>query len=177
MIGKPSNMSKSSFKRHYSSSADDSDQLLGHYLAGLIEGDGSIVVPKTIRNQKGKLLYPVVKITSPLRGTVEKDAPLAKKIQEVLNGGTLVYPKDTNYLNLLFRRRDLSSKVVTTFPIPYPLASPGIRTLLYSKSKLMNLTEVQFSSSALVASVSYANADTQKESILNDNKSKAGVYC
>lgn len=25
--------------------------------------------------------------------------------------------------------------------------------------------------------VSYANADTQKESILNDNKSKAGVYC
>jgi len=93
-------MPKSSFKRHYSSSNGDSDQLLGHYLAGLIEGDGSIIVPKTVRNQKGKLLYPVVKITF-----VEKDAPLAKKIQEVLNGGTLVYPKNTNYLNLLFRRR------------------------------------------------------------------------
>src|SRR5690554_1965215 len=102
-------MPKSSFKRHYSSSAPPSlalshvrrtegagealymrrrqpylafscqkkrkvgrkgiggqprtDQLLGHYLAGLIEGDGSIIVPKTVRNQKGKLLYPVVKIT------------------------------------------------------------------------------------------------------------------
>jgi hypothetical protein len=25
--------------------------------------------------------------------------------------------------------------------------------------------------------LSYTNADTQKESILNDNKSKAGIYC
>jgi hypothetical protein len=51
-------------------------------LAGLIEGDGSIIVPKTIRNQKGKLLYPVVKITF-----VKKDAPLAQKIMEVIKGG------------------------------------------------------------------------------------------
>jgi hypothetical protein len=29
-------------------------------LAGLNEGDGSIIVPKTIRNQKGKLLYPSI---------------------------------------------------------------------------------------------------------------------
>jgi len=29
-------------------------------LAGLIEGDGSIIVPKTIRNQKGKMLYPSI---------------------------------------------------------------------------------------------------------------------
>ena len=76
--------------------------LLGHYLAGLIEGDGSLIVPKTIRNQKGKLLYPVVKITF-----VEKDAPLANKIKEVLNGGTLVYSKNSKYLDLLFQ--DLNS--------------------------------------------------------------------
>lgn len=115
MKGKLGNISKSSFKRRlcHSSSNNDSKKLLGHYLAGLIEGDGSIIVPKTIRNQKGKLLYPVVKITF-----VEKDAPLAKKIKEVLNGGTLVYPKNSRYLNLLFQ--DLSSMIFTNLPSHSP---------------------------------------------------------
>ena len=67
-------------------------------MAGLIEGDGSIIVPKTIRNQKGKMLYPRIKITF-----VKKDAPLALKIIEVIRGGTIEYPKDSNYLNLLFQ--------------------------------------------------------------------------
>jgi len=40
------------------------------------------------------------------------------------------------------------------------------------------LTGFIFSNSIVTNTcVSYANADTQKESILNDNKSKAGVYC
>lgn len=58
--GKLTKITKSSFKgllRKFSTNKDF-DKLLGHYLAGLIEGDGSIIVPKTIRNQKGKLLYP-----------------------------------------------------------------------------------------------------------------------
>src|SRR3954471_20359881 len=100
MKGKLTKISKSSFKsllRNFSTNKD-SDKLLGHYLAGLIEGDGSIIVLKTIRNQKGKLLYPVVKITF-----VKKDAPLAEKIKQVLNGGTLVYPKNSEYLDLLFQ--------------------------------------------------------------------------
>lgn len=52
--GKSGKISKSSFKRRQYHSSSNSDKLLGHYLAGLIEGDGSIIVPKTIRNQKGK---------------------------------------------------------------------------------------------------------------------------
>lgn len=95
-------ISKSSFNGHLYYSSTMNKPLLGHYLAGLIEGDGSIIVPKTIRNQKGKLLYPVVKITF-----VGKDAPLAKRIKEVLNGGTLVYSKNKKYLNLLLQ--DLNS--------------------------------------------------------------------
>jgi len=75
---------------------------LGSYLAGLIEGDCSIIVPKTIRNQKGNLLYPVVKITF-----VQKDAPLAVKIQEIIGGGKIVHPKNSNYIDLLFQ--DLNS--------------------------------------------------------------------
>ena len=71
---------------------------LGYYLAGLIEGDGSIIVPKTIRNQKGKLLYPIVKITF-----VEKDKPLALKIKEVIGGGTIVEYNNSSYIELLFQ--------------------------------------------------------------------------
>jgi len=100
--GKLGKIFKSSFKRRQYHSSSNNDNLLGHYLAGLIEGDGSIIVPKTIRNQKGKLLYPVVKITF-----VDKDALLAIKIKESLNGGTLVYPKDSRYLNLLFQDLNL----------------------------------------------------------------------
>jgi hypothetical protein len=63
----------------------------------LIEGDGSIIVPKTVRNQKGRLLFPVIKITF-----VKKDAPLAFKIREVIKGGQIVYAKSSGYLDLLF---------------------------------------------------------------------------
>ena len=104
MKGKFRKICKSSFKRrpYHSLSNNEPSKLLGHYLAGLIEGDGSIIVPKTIRNQKGKLLYPVVKITF-----VGKDAPLAQKIPKILNGGTIVHYKNSNYLDLLFQ--DLNS--------------------------------------------------------------------
>jgi len=36
---------------------DFKKNMLGYYLAGLIEGDGSIIVPKTHRNEKGRRRY------------------------------------------------------------------------------------------------------------------------
>ena len=100
LVGNSNNSSESSSKSNSSSFYNPSvnKNLLGSYLAGLIEGDGSIIVPRTIRNQRGKLRYPVVKITF-----VEKDRPLALKIKEEIGGGTIVHPKNSNYIDLLFQ--------------------------------------------------------------------------
>lgn len=51
------------------------------YIAGLIEGDGSIKVPSTLRSDKGKLIYPSVTIVF-----VDKDLPLAEILTKKLEG-------------------------------------------------------------------------------------------
>lgn len=51
------------------------------YIAGLIEGDGSIKVPSTLRSDKGRLIYPSVTIVF-----VDKDLPLAEILVKRLNG-------------------------------------------------------------------------------------------
>lgn len=94
----------------------------GSYLAGLIEGDGSIKVPETERSQKGKKLYPQITIIF-----VEKDLPLAelisKKLDATLNKGPgkfyvlSVYKKASlylvaNYLNGKFRTPKLKLYIV-----------------------------------------------------------------
>jgi len=61
------------------------------YLAGLIEGDGTIVVPKTERSPKGKLYYPAIQIVFH-----SKDLPLALTIQKVLGFGSISKKKDHN---------------------------------------------------------------------------------
>jgi hypothetical protein len=73
----------------------DNNMLLGHYLTVLIEGDGSIIVPKTVRNQKGKLLYPVVKITF-----VKKDKLLAKKIKNYISVSQKQLYKNTSNISV-----------------------------------------------------------------------------
>jgi hypothetical protein len=62
-----------------------------NYLAGLIEGDGTIVVPKTERSNKGKLNYPSIQIAFNL-----KDLPLALLIQQNLGHGSLSRKKGVN---------------------------------------------------------------------------------
>lgn len=55
-----------------------------YYLAGLIEGDGTIVVPKYNRDKKGRLTYPSIQIVFGLM-----DLPLALIIQKTLGFGSI----------------------------------------------------------------------------------------
>jgi hypothetical protein len=57
-----------------------SSQSIGPYLAGLIEGDGHIVLSKVI-DSKGKISYPYIAITF-----VNKDLPLINKLVEMFGG-------------------------------------------------------------------------------------------
>lgn len=54
---------------------------IGSYLAGLIEGDGTIFVPKIYRNKKNKINYPYIKICFDI-----KDKPLALKLNTIFEG-------------------------------------------------------------------------------------------
>jgi hypothetical protein len=58
--------------------------LFSYYFTGLLEGDGTIVTPKTLRSPKGKLNYPAIQIVFHL-----KDLPLALLVQKELGVGSL----------------------------------------------------------------------------------------
>lgn len=63
---------------------------LGPYLAGLIEGDGTIIVPKQERSEKGKLNYPSIQIVFAL-----KDFPLCQFIQKQIGHGSISKKKQS----------------------------------------------------------------------------------
>jgi hypothetical protein len=67
------------------------DTRFASYLAGLIEGDGTIIVPKTERSAKGQLNYPSIQIVFDLR-----DFPLALIIQSKLGHGSISKKKGSN---------------------------------------------------------------------------------
>jgi len=70
---------------------DLSDLKISSYLAGLIEGDGTIIVPKTERSAKGKINYPSIQLVFHL-----KDLPLALMIQKELKNGSISRKKGVN---------------------------------------------------------------------------------
>lgn len=70
---------------------NDFNPSFASYLAGLIEGDGTIIVPKTERSPKGKLNYPSIQIVFDLR-----DLPLALIIQSKINHGSISRKKGVN---------------------------------------------------------------------------------
>jgi hypothetical protein len=69
-------------------SKDLNKSLFSYYFTGLIEGDGTIITPKTLRSPKGKLNYPSIQIVFHL-----KDLPLALIIQKELGVGSLFRKK------------------------------------------------------------------------------------
>jgi len=70
---------------------EEFDNRFSSYLAGLIEGDGTIIVPKTERSPKGDLYYPSIQILFDSR-----DFPLALILQSKLNHGSISKRKGSN---------------------------------------------------------------------------------
>ena len=54
---------------------------LGSYLAGLIEGDGSIIIPTKLKNSANKLQFPAVKVSFPI-----KDLPFFNLLVNIRGG-------------------------------------------------------------------------------------------
>ena len=77
---------------------------IDYYLAGLIEGDGSIKIPKTVRSEKGKLLYPSVTIVF-----AAKDLPLAQYISKSLTGTVNKAKGDYFVLSIYFSWNHLNN--------------------------------------------------------------------
>jgi hypothetical protein len=89
-----SNLKNFSNMRYSSSSAENltnSNHNFSKYLTGLIEGDGTIHVPKSQRSDKGILNYPSIQIAYNL-----KDLPLALVIQKELGHGSISRKKGLN---------------------------------------------------------------------------------
>ena len=72
-----------------------------YYLTGLIEGDGTIITPKTERSDKNKINYPSVQICFNL-----KDLPLAMVIQKELSLGSISRLKGINAYRLTINSND-----------------------------------------------------------------------
>lgn len=77
--------------KNYTTSNNGSNTYLSSYVAGLIEGDGTIHVPKTERSNKGNLNYPSIQIVFHL-----KDLPLALLIQKEIGHGSICRKKGVN---------------------------------------------------------------------------------
>lgn len=82
-------------KRNYSTTYNNNQ--LGPYLAGLIEGDGSILVP----SKEGKWL-PYIEIVFDI-----KDFKLIQKIQSILGGGYITIRPNGNSGRLTIKKKDI----------------------------------------------------------------------
>ena len=73
---------------------------LDPYLAGLIESDGHVYVPSSIRDNKGKKRAPSIEIAFDI-----KDQFLFEKIKDRLKGGYIVLGKNKKVEDYLLKRK------------------------------------------------------------------------
>ena len=107
---------------------------LSYYLAGLIEADGTIIVPKTERSPKGRLNYPSIQIVFDSR-----DMPLAVMIQATLGQGSLSKKKKgANAYVLTFNSKESILLIVSL--INGKMRTPKMHTL-YNLIDWLNRTQ------------------------------------
>jgi len=108
----------------------------GHYLAGLIEGGGSIIVPKEERSVKGKLNYPSIQIAFDSR-----DFPLAMIIQKELRHGSISKTKGVNSYRLTINNYE--GLILIAFLLNGKMRTPKINNLFllidWLNDKFLNL--------------------------------------
>ena len=118
------------------------------YLTGLIEGDGTIIVPNTERSSKGKLNYPSIQIVFHL-----KDLPLALLIQKELGYGSLIRKKGLNAYVLSINDQKGILNLVNL--LNGNMKTPKIKSLyklidwLNNKNPNLNLTKLPLNSDSL----------------------------
>jgi hypothetical protein len=118
------------------------------YLTGLIEGDGTIIIPKTERSSKGKLNYPSIQIIFHL-----KDLPLALLIQKNLGFGSLIRKKGLNAYTLYIN--DQKGILNLVHLINGNMKTPKINSLyklidwLNNKNPNLNLTKLPLNTDPL----------------------------
>ena len=121
-----------------------------YYLAGLIEGDGTIIVPKTERSIKGKLNYPSIQIIFHL-----KDLPLALLIHKTLGHGSILRKKGVNAY--IFTINNTEGLILIVHLINGKLRTPKIYVFknlidwLNNKNLKLNLKSLELDNSPLIS--------------------------
>jgi hypothetical protein len=72
-----------------------------YYLTGLIESNGTIIIPLQLRDKKNRLTYPSIQLSFH-----SKDLPLALRLITILGYGNLSKKKKTNAYVLSFNKKD-----------------------------------------------------------------------
>lgn len=93
---------------------------LAHYLAGLIEGDGSIYIPKTLRGADGKLLKPTITVWF-----ASKDRPSAELLKNIYGGNLYNQSEGTTY----WRIQSIASIIEVVNSVNGKFRTPKIHAL------------------------------------------------